>query len=390
MKHQLTTKHTISACYIGYITQAIVNNLAALLFLTFQREYGLDLKLVTMLITINFVVQLCVDLLSAKYVDKIGTRRSIVWAHIFAAAGLMGLGIFPEIFPTPFSGLVAAVVLYAIGGGIIEVLVSPIVEACSSDAKASAMSLLHSFFCWGCVLVIGLSTLLFSVFGIEKWHIIACFWALIPLGNAFFFSRVPLVEIQAEGAGMSMRELFRQPIFWVLALLMVCSGASELAMSQWASAFAESALHVSKTVGDLAGPCFFAVAMGIARVLHSKLAEKTSISKYMVVCAMLCIAGYILAAFSSLPLLGLLGCGICGFAVGVMWPGSRRCPRGGTAMYALLALFGDLGCTSGPTVVGLVSGAFGDNLKTGLAFAIIFPILLILGVFLLNRQRVSE
>ena len=257
------------------------------------------------------------------------------------------------------------------------------------------MSLLHSFFCWGCVLVIAISTLLLSLLGTERWHLVACLWAVIPAANAFYFARVPIAKITAEGEGMTISQLLKSKTLWIFALLMVCAGASELAMSQWASAFAESALGVSKTIGDLAGPCLFAVAMGCARVLHSKLADRVSTEKYMIFCAALCILGYIMAAFVPSPLFGLLGCGVCGFAVGVMWPGvfslaSKKCPRGGTAMFALLALFGDLGCSSGPTTVGLISGVFGDNLKIGLAFAIVFPLLLIAGIALLNRQRAAN
>ncbi len=392
MKQAKNYKHTIYACYMGYITQAIVNNLAPLLFLTFQREFAIDLRQITLLVTVNFAVQLCVDLLAARYADKIGYRKAIVAAHIFSALGLVGLGVFPDIFPTPYSGLIAAVFTYAIGGGIIEVLVSPIVETCPSKNKSSAMSLLHSFFCWGCVAVISISTLLFVIIGIENWKYVACFWALIPAANAVYFSRVPIAEINPEGDSMTMRELLKSRLFWVLLLLMVCSGASELAMSQWASAFAESALGISKTMGDLAGPCFFAVSMGIARVLHSKLASRLSLEKYMVFCAFLCILSYAASALSSSPLIGLLGCGTCGFSVGVMWPGSfslaaGRCPKGGTALFALLALGGDLGCGLGPTLVGIASGAFNDNLKTGLAFAIIFPILLMVGIGLLPGKN---
>lgn len=383
-------RHTIAASYIGYITQAIVNNFAPLLFLTFHNVYGIPLGKIGLLVTVNFVTQLLVDFISAKYVDRIGYRTAIVAAHVFAAAGLIGLGLLPDLMPAPYIGICMAVVVYAIGGGLIEVLISPIVEACPTEGKSAAMSLLHSFYCWGSVLVVVVSTILFSVFGVDAWRKIACLWAIIPLVNAFYFSKVPIAALVENGESMTIGMLFRSKLFWIFALLMVCSGASELSMSQWASAFAESGLHVSKTVGDLAGPCFFAVLMGTARVFHAKFAEKLELSRYLAVCAVVCIGSYLLASLSPNALLALLGCGICGFSVGAMWPGtfslaSEKCPKGGTAMFALLALAGDTGCSLGPTVVGFVSAACEDNLKKGLLSAILFPVLLLVGLFLCQR-----
>lgn len=390
MSIRTSYKHTIAASYIGYITQAIVNNFAPLLFITFHDTYGISLEKIGLLVTVNFGTQLLVDLISAKYVDKIGYRTAIVAAHIFAAAGLIGLGFLPDLFSNPYPGICLAVILYAIGGGLTEVLISPIVEACPTDGKSAAMSLLHSFYCWGSVLVVLLSTVLFSVLGMDSWKTVACLWAVIPLFNVFYFTQVPIASLVEDGEGMSIGMLFRSKMFWILALLMVCSGASELSMSQWASAFAESGLQVSKAVGDLAGPCFFAVLMGSARVFHAKFADRLELSRYMGFCALLCIAGYLLAALSPAAFFSLLGCGICGFSVGVMWPGtfslaSEKCPKGGTAMFALLALAGDTGCSLGPTVVGFVSAALNDNLKTGLLSAVIFPLLLLFGLFLCKK-----
>ena len=384
-------EHTITACYIGYITQAIINNFAPLLFLTFQTSFDLRLEQITLLVTFNFLTQLVVDLLAAKFVDRIGYRPCVVAAHVFCAVGLIGLGVFPTILP-PYAGLLAAVMVYAVGGGLIEVLISPIVEACPSENKSAAMSLLHSFYCWGTVAVVVLSTVLFSVLGIGQWRLVGCLWALVPAVNAVLFLRVPIAPIVEDGEGMSIGALFRQKIFWILALLMVCAGASEQAMSQWASAFAESGLRVSKTIGDLAGPCFFSILMGTARVVHSKLAERVNLERYIVSCALLCIGSYVLAVLPLPPVLNLLGCGLCGFSVGVFWPGTfsistAKCPLGGTAMFALLALAGDLGCSLGPTVVGFVSGAFSDVLKFGLAAAVIFPLLILFGVRLLWGRK---
>lgn len=383
-------QHTINASYVGYITQAIVNNFAPLLFLTFHRNYGIPLGQIGLLISLNFGTQLLVDFFSAKYVDRIGYRLSIVAAHIFAGAGLIGLGVLPELLPGPYLGICLSVMLYAVGGGLIEVLISPIVEACPTEGKAAAMSLLHSFYCWGSVLVVLASTILFSVLGMDSWRMISCLWAVIPLLNAFYFCKVPIAPLVEEGESMTIRELLRSKLFWIFALLMVCSGAPELSMSQWASTFAESALHVSKAVGDLAGPCFFAVLMGTARVFHAKYAEKLELSRYLGLCAVICVGSYLIAALSPVSALSLLGCGICGFSVGAMWPGTfslaaEKCPRGGTAMFALFALAGDTGCSLGPAVVGFVSSAFQDNLKTGLLAAILFPVLLLVGLALCRR-----
>lgn len=377
--------HTLYASYLGYITQAIVNTFVPLLFLTFQSTYQISLDRITSLVTVNFGIQLVVDLLSTKWVDKIGYRISIVMAHVCAAGGLAGLGIFPDLFPDPYWGLLLAVGLYAVGGGLIEVLVSPIVEACPTEKKSAAMSLLHSFYCWGCVLVILISTLFFSIFGIANWRVLSLFWAALPLLNAFYYSQVPIATLHEEGEAMPARKLFSSGVFWVFALLMVCAGASEQAMSQWASAFAESGLQISKSVGDLAGPCMFSILMGVTRVFYAKFSERINLTAFMIGSGILCIVSYLLASLSVYPLLSLVGCGLCGLSVGILWPGAfslacTACPKGGTAMFALLALAGDLGCSAGPSLVGFVSDAAQGNLKAGLLAAIGFPILLLLGL----------
>lgn len=377
--------HTLYASYLGYITQAIVNTFVPLLFLTFQSTYQISLERITSLVTVNFGIQLVVDLLSTKWVDKIGYRISIVAAHICAAGGLAGLGIFPDLFPDPYWGLLLAVGLYAVGGGLIEVLVSPIVEACPTEKKSAAMSLLHSFYCWGCVLVILTSTLFFSIFGIANWRVLSLVWAALPLFNTFYYSQVPIATLHKAEEAMSARKLFSSGVFWVFALLMVCAGASEQAMSQWASAFAESGLQISKSVGDLAGPCMFSILMGVTRVFYAKFSERINLAAFMVGSGILCIVSYLLASLSPHPLLSLVGCGLCGLSVGILWPGAfslacAACAKGGTAMFALLALAGDLGCSAGPSLVGFVSDAAQGNLKAGLLAAIGFPILLLLGL----------
>lgn len=385
-------EHTIYAGYIGYITQAIVNNFAPLLFLTFGRNYGLTLDQITLITTVNFFVQLCVDLLSAKLMDRIGYRKGIMGAHFFAAAGLAGMAFLPDLTPSPYTGLLIAVILYAIGGGIIEVLISPIIEACPTEKKEAAMSLLHSFYCWGHVSVVLISTAFFWLFGVGNWKIMACVWALVPLLNLFYFSLVPLYPVVQNTEELSLKGLLSQKVFWLFMVIMVCAGASEQAMSQWASAFAESGLRVSKTVGDLAGPCAFALLMGTSRALYAKYSEILPLKRFMKLSAVLCIFCYIVAAFSGQAVIGLMGCALCGFSVGIFWPGTfsvaaGRLPGGGTAMYALMALAGDVGCSSGPTVVGLAASAFGGDLKMGLAVAMVFPVLILSGICMLQERK---
>lgn len=380
--------YTIYACFIGYVVQAIVNNFVPLLFLTFHGTYGIPMTQITLLITFNFGLQLLIDLLSVTFVDKIGYRASMVIAHICAAVGFVLLTILPDLCRNAFVGLLAAVTVYAVGGGLLEVLVSPVMEACPTDNKEKAMSLLHSFYCWGHVAVVIISTIFFRVFGIGNWKIMACIWAMVPFANMFLFIKVPIASLMEDGEpGMKPGELFRQRLFWILMLMMVCAGASEQAVSQWASTFAELGLGVSKTVGDLAGPMLFAVLMGSARAFYGKYGDKIELNKFMAGSSILCILSYLCISLVPNPAIGFVGCALCGLSVGIMWPGTfskatSSIARGGTAMFALLALAGDVGCSGGPTVVGLVSGAFGDDLKKGILAGVIFPILLLVGIFL--------
>lgn len=388
--------HTIKACFTGYIVQAIVNNFVSLLLLMFQSELGLTLAQVTSLVTINFAVQLITDLVCAKFIDKIGYRAGMVIADFLAAAGISGLAVFSEILPDPYIGILLSVVTYAIGGGLLEVLVSPIVEACPNDNKEKTMSLLHSFYCWGHVGVVLVSTIFFAVFGIEKWRILAVLWAILPFLSAFVFMKVPIAPLLEEHeTSMKFTELFKNKMFWILMLLMMCAGASEQGMSQWASAYAETGLHVNKTIGDLTGPMFFAVLMGTARLLYGKFGEKINLIKFILFSIVLCIAAYFLTALSGIPFLNLVGCGICGFSVGILWPGTfslaaSALRRGGTAMFAFLALAGDIGCSTGPTLVGLVSDSFGGKLSYGILTAAVFPIIFLAGMILYNKTCVKN
>lgn len=386
----LQYKHTVRACFVGYVVQAIVNNFAPLLFLTFQAQYGIPLSQITVLITVNFALQLAVDFVSAFFIDKIGYRVSIVAAHAFAAAGLVLMTVLPEIMLSPFAGLLIAVMCYAVGGGLLEVLVSPIVEACPTDNKEQAMSLLHSFYCWGSVAVVGLSTLFFALFGTRSWRYLALMWAAVPLANAFVFSKVPIAPLIEDGEkGLSIKELFKNKMFWIFMLLMLCSGASEQAVSQWASTFAERGLGVSKTIGDLTGPMLFSVLMGLSRLIYGKFGGRIKLDSIMLGSGVLCIISYLIITLTDSSVLGLCGVALCGLSVGIMWPGtfskaSASIKGGGTAMFALLALCGDLGCSGGPTFAGMMASRFGDNLKIGMLCAIVFPAVLSLIVLIFD------
>ena len=391
MEKQKNYKKTLVACYLGFVTQAITANFTPLLFLTFKNTYGIGFENIALIPMVFYFTQLLIDFAAAKFVDKIGYRVCVVSSQVLSAAGLVLMAVLPELLPVPFAGILIAVVLYAIGSGLVEVLVSPIVEACPFENKGGMMSLLHSFYCWGAVAVILGSTLFFTVFGIENWKILTVLWAIIPFWNAFNFMFCPIERLVEEDQRMRTSQLLKLPLFWLLILLMICAGASEASMAQWASAFTESAMGVSKTVGDLAGPCLFAVFMGISRILYGKLSEKLDLTKTMLACGGLCVLCYLTASLSAMPIIGLAGCALCGVSVGIMWPGtisisSQKCPRGGTAMFAFLALAGDLGATVSPSLVGGISNMAGGNLKAGLFAATAFPLLLIFGLIFLHRK----
>ena len=376
---------TMRACFTGYIVQAIVNNFAPLLFLTFQRTYHIPLQQITLLVTFNFGIQLLTDLLSVAFVDRMGYRASMVLAHILSALGLICLTVLPERMGHPFAGILISVIVYAVGGGLLEVLVSPVVEACPSTHKEKAMSMLHSFYCWGHVGVVLFSSIFFKLAGIENWKLLAVLWAVIPILNALVFTRVPIASVLPEGEqGMTIGTLFQNRTFWLLFVMMICAGASEQSVSQWASLFAEKGLGISKTAGDLAGPMAFAVLMGVSRAFYGNYGEKINLDRFMAVSSVLCILSYLCLVFMPVPVLSLAGCALCGLSVGILWPGtfsraSKALPAGGTALFALLALGGDIGCSGGPSLVGMVSGMCKGNLKIGILAALIFPVLLLTG-----------
>ena len=403
-------KSTVFACYRGYITQGIVNNLSPLFFVLFQNKFGISYSLISALILCNFVTQVITDMLSVKYVDRIGYRKSAVIAHALAFLGLVMQGTLPNVLPAPYVGLVLATIVNGVGGGLIEVIISPIVDSCPGDAKASAMSLLHSFYCWGQVGVVLITTLLLRLIGEDLWFIIPILWSLLPLYNLFRFLKVPLTPTVPEEEKTPLKTLFTSKIFLVALLLMLCAGASELAMSQWSSLFAERALGVTKVIGDLLGPCLFAVFMGIGRTIYGVWGEKIHLTGAMVFCAALCILCYLGTALFENPWLSLLSCALCGFSVSLMWPGtfsltSAAYPKGGTAMFGILAVLGDVGCSVGPALMGAVSGAVSGNaniaaafpnltadqlgLKSGMLFSAVFPAFILIGVLLLTRFHKS-
>ena len=388
---------TMRACFTGYIVQAIVNNFVPLLFLTFQRTYHIPLQQITLLVTFNFGIQLLTDLLSVAFVDRMGYRASMVLAHILSALGLICLTVLPEWMGHPFAGILISVIVYAVGGGLLEVLVSPVVEACPSTHKEKAMSMLHSFYCWGHVGVVLSSSIFFKLAGIENWKLLAVLWAVIPILNALVFTRVPIAPVLPEGEeGMTIGTLFQNRTFWLLFVMMICAGASEQSVSQWASLFAEKGLGISKTAGDLAGPMAFAVLMGASRAFYGNYGEKINLDRFMAVSSVLCILSYLCLVFMPVPVLSLAGCALCGLSVGIMWPGtfsraSKALPAGGTALFALLALGGDIGCSGGPTLVGMVSGMCKGNLKIGILAALIFPVLLLTGAkFETKKDKISS
>lgn len=384
----LTYRHTRIACYAGYVIQAIINLFPPLLFARFREEFGVSLAQLTLVVTANFTTQITTDLVATPFILRCGYRASMIAAQICAALGLVALATLPDLLPThPYLGILVAMLFGAVGGGLMEVLVSPVVQSLPSRDKVAEMNFLHSAYCWGAMAVILLTTALFSLVGLDHWRLVAFVWAVVPVLNAMLLSRVPIATPEDSGAaGMRLRDLLRSRVFAVLVLLMVCSGAAELAMSQWASYFAELGLRVDKTMGDLLGPCAFAFLMAVSRMWFGFSSERIDLRKSLAASSLLCVGAYALTVLSPWPILSLAGCGLCGLSVGFLWPGTfsvatQALPRGGTLMFALLAFAGDIGCAVGPSVVGLVSNSLETSvptsaLKIGLLCAAVFPLML--------------
>ena len=382
---------TKRACYLGFVTQAIVANFTPLLFMAFHREYDIPIASLALIPAVFYVVQLITDFLCAKF-KNLNYRRSIIISEITSALGLIGLAFLPALFPNPLIGILICVCIYAVGSGLIEVLCSPIIEACPFPNKESMMSMLHSFYCWGAVGVILGSTLFFTLFGLANWRILACLWAIIPLYNILNFATCPIELIVPDSEGMSMSKLLGSRTFWPFLILMIAAGASESSMAQWTSAFAEASLGVDKSIGDLAGPCGFAFCMGLGRLWYGKKGQSVDLRTYMTGAGILCFAAYLTASLSPLPVIAFVGCMVSGLAVGIMWPGSisltsARIPGGGTALFALLALAGDVGGTLGPSLVGLATKSCENSIQSGLLAASVFPIMLVVSLLILASRQ---
>ena len=390
--HRLSYEATVRSCFVAYIVQAVVINFAPLLFVTFQNTFAIGLGEITFLITFNFVIQLAIDFASAYFIDRIGYRASMIAAHLFAAAGLFLLSELPFAMEDSYLALLISVAVYAIGGGLLEVLVSPVVEACPTRNKEKEMSMLHSFYCWGFVAVILLSTIFFSIFGVDSWRVLAKLWMIVPAVNMVAFFFVPIYDIVPEEKKIGKSKLFSSGTFWLLFFMMIASGASEQAVGQWASAFAETGLGVSKTVGDLAGPCLFAFMQGLSRLVFGKWGDRIDLRKMMTASAVLCCMSYLLTSLSPSPGLSLAGCAFCGLSVGIFWPGTFSIAAsllkgGGTAMFAFLALAGDAGCSIGPTLTGFAAEMFGGRLSSGILSSIIFPLFMLIALSVMRKSR---
>ena len=385
-------KKTVIACFIGAISQAIIVNFAPLLFVTFQNIFGIPLEEITVLISLNFITQFSTDLIASKYAKRIGYRKCLISAHLMCGVGLVLMAFLPRVI-NPFVALIMATIIYAVGGGLLEVLTSPLLEACPTKNKSALMSLMHSFYSWGVVGVVIVSTVFFELFGINNWEIMACIWAIVPLGNIILLSTAPMYEISDSGEDKpNYKQLFSQKVFWLIIIIMLCSGAAELAVSQWASTFVEQGFHLSKSTGDLIGVGGFAAFMGLSRVIYSKYANRISLIRAVALSSCLCIVSYLMIGLSNSGAIGLMGCVLCGFSVGILWPGtlsmaSEKVVSGGTTMFALCALGGDIGCTSGPALAGFMTGVLGDNLRLGILCSVIFPVLLLVALGLLKEKN---
>lgn len=391
---KLTYKHTLISCYVCFFIQAIVNNFSPLLFVTYSEEFNISIEQITLLISYNFIVQMAVDAFGIKYAYRIGHRRGLVIAHITSFLGMAGLAVFTKIFP-PYLGLFLATTLCSLGSGFIEVMASPTVEALPLGNKSAAMSLLHSFYCWGHLAIVLLSTLFFLLAGIENWRIMAYIWAAIPALNCILFAVVPLAPLAEDKESQgSFWRIFRLKGFPFFLIIMICAGAMEQGIAQWSSLFAETGLGVSKTVGDLLGPCMFGLMMALSRTFYGIFGERMNLVRFMKYCAVGIFAGYLMCAVSPNPVLSLCGCGLAGLCVGIYWPGtlsvaSSSVPLGGTTMFAVLALAGDVGCSLGPGMIGFVADKVGGGvgLKAGILAAVIFPTVAFILLSLIRRQR---
>lgn len=372
-----------------FIIQALIINFPPILFLHFSTTYGIPLSKITFLVIINFACQFCLDMLSAIFAKHLSYKVMIVASNILAALGLASYAFLPEILPNAYLGLVIATLISAMGSGLIEVIANPIMQSCPKPKKNFSMGFLHSFYCWGALGVVLISTLLLLWTGMGSWKLLALLWALIPAVNTVIFLVSPMNQPSAElEETSSLSKLVKTKMFWLFIFIMILGGACEQAMAQWASAFAETVLteinivpESAKLFGDLLGPCFFALTMALSRMIYPKVCEKYDLRRVMILSSILCAICYAVAAITQNPFVSLIGCGVCGFSVGIMWPGTldlagKTCTFVGTALFAMLSLAGDLGCLTGPALIGFTADILGGNLKAGMTAAILLPSLL--------------
>lgn len=350
---------TLMAARMGFFTQALVNNLAPVFFVLFRVLYGFSYLQVGILAALNFTLQLFADITSPNLISRFGYRKCAMTAQALCAVGLILMPGLCILTGGVYISFIIPVLIYSYGAGMIEVLASPIVEAIPDLPENTKMSMLHSFYSWGQMTCVALTTLALHFIGYERWFLIPVLWSAIPIFGIILFSRARLdMADMAEKESEKGGRLFCRS-FVLMLIIMTCAGASEIAMSEWSSLFAEEALGVSKVAGDLFGPCMFALFMGMGRMCHAKFGERLNLSRLIKACSLLCVICYVGAALLRPAAASLIFCALTGLSVSLMWPGALSLAaarnNGGARMYGLLAAFGDIGCIIGPVVTSSVS-----------------------------------
>ncbi|MCQ2477954.1 MAG: MFS transporter [Clostridia bacterium] len=386
----MNLKQTKLACYIGYIVQAIINNFLPILFIVFQTNLDLTYEQLGRIVFINFFTQLLSDAVTPSVVKRIGYKGCAVLCHIFVTTGLIMLTVLTGIMSNTYLALIISVVVYAFGSGMIEVVISPIMELLPTENKAKNMAFLHSFYCWGQTFTVAVTTFMVLLLGYGNWRFIPLVWAIVPLFNTVLFLKVTVIEPNEVKGSFSNRN-FLSKEFICFIIFMICAGASEISMASFASVFAQNALGVSKLTGDLLGPCSFAVCMGIGRVLYGAFSDKISIKKALILNNILCVICYLTVAFTNINFLSLVFCALCGFSVSLLWPGTyslaaKRFGGGNTVMFSIFALCGDIGCSAGPWLLGYIADVSG-SLKKGFAVCTVFPLVMILAALTLIKEK---
>lgn len=381
------------AGYVGFIVQAIVNNFLPILFIVFQDVYGLGYEKLGRLIVINFATQMFIDFITPKIIHKLGYRRAAFLCQFTACVGLCLMAVLPRFMSNTYLAIIISIVFYATGSGLMEVILSPMIEMLPTGNKSGNMAVLHSFYCWGQTVVVPLTTLMVFIFGRENWTYIPLVWAVVPFVNMFTFLRVPIVEPDSEEKQSTFLELARTPKFVVYMVMMLCAGASEIAMSQWSSLFVEQALGVSKAIGDIVGPCLFALFMALGRVIYASLSKKVSFTRLLIWLNLLCFICYVMVALCHIAVLSLVFCALCGLSVSISWPGiysagARTFKTGGAVMFSAFAMCGDTGCALGPGLVGLVAEY--TNLNVGFLVAAVFPLIMVICSIYILKNRVAK